>query len=640
MPGPHVVLLGDVGGPAYHVGDEAMLDANVEILRDAIPGVRTTTLGRDARGEEIDAALSAADAAIVSGGGNLSSTWPELLRQRVAFAAACRERSVPLIVTGQTVGPNLSDEDAAGIDRVLASSDWFGARERDTLDLLLQRFPGCASVGYQVDDTFGLRDRRPADETLSALEPGGYVALSLDSSYGSDEGRGDVNAIVAQVAQVARSVQKPVVFVPHLGHLGGTTGADADLGRRVCTLLELAGAQALLAPVLVGAEAAWIGRRAYLVVSARYHPLVFATSAAVPAIGIHRDEYMRVKLHGALAHVGAGDWVLSAEDAARGQLLPMVRSLIANWAAIVQRGQENAAAVREHEQVRRAAIAAWVVDGDPAAFDVLRERPRPPLVATPDEWVERDVGGEVPPLEPGRGLDVPLPVRLDPARAVRGAEALGEGWTAPDRDDWPSALTKLVRQVATAGDVVPPHRPAVLAGARLLEPGEQLEVPLVACGLPAARVVIVGTGDVEVIGEGARTAVPAAHVLVLPPGTWSVRGGRALVLAFASAEARDVEWGGVGPVVAGVPSLDRPLVERRRRREIGELRETFDHAERYARSLEAAQAEQHAEILRLQAEVRRIADEHERLRRTSRWSIVVRARGLFDSLRSKRRAGR
>jgi hypothetical protein len=63
------------------------------------------------------------------------------------------------------------------------------------------------------------------------------------------------------------------------------------------------------------------------VVSSRYHPLVFAAAAAIPCVGIYRDAYTRIKLQGALAHVGMEAWCLSAAAAEGGELLTALRRL-------------------------------------------------------------------------------------------------------------------------------------------------------------------------------------------------------------------------------------------------------------------------------------------------------------------------
>ena len=80
-------------------------------------------------------------------------------------------------------------------------------------------------------------------------------------------------------------------------------------------------------PVLPTEETISLTQRAALVVSSRYHPLVFATAAAIPCLGIHRDAYTRIKLQGALAHVGMEVWSLPASAAGEGELAAALERL-------------------------------------------------------------------------------------------------------------------------------------------------------------------------------------------------------------------------------------------------------------------------------------------------------------------------
>lgn len=62
-----------------------------------------------------------------------------------------------------------------------------------------------------------------------------------------------------------------------------------------------------------------------MVISTRHHPIVFALGAGVPSLGIHGDDYCRIKLQGALAHARLERWTLSYSGVEGGALL--VRAL-------------------------------------------------------------------------------------------------------------------------------------------------------------------------------------------------------------------------------------------------------------------------------------------------------------------------
>jgi hypothetical protein len=44
----------------------------------------------------------------LSGGGNLCSAWPELIRQRVLLMREAFRREIPAVTGGQTIGPGLT----------------------------------------------------------------------------------------------------------------------------------------------------------------------------------------------------------------------------------------------------------------------------------------------------------------------------------------------------------------------------------------------------------------------------------------------------------------------------------------------------------------------------------------------------
>ena len=119
-----LVVLADVGGPSYHVGDEAMLAANLGMLRREAPSAHLNVLGRvpgaDGDPQALAAAFEGATGLFLSGGGNLSSSWPGLLRQRILVLREARRRGLPVVTGGQTIGPALSPLERDGLTEALA----------------------------------------------------------------------------------------------------------------------------------------------------------------------------------------------------------------------------------------------------------------------------------------------------------------------------------------------------------------------------------------------------------------------------------------------------------------------------------------------------------------------------------------
>ena len=326
-----LVVVADVGGESYHVGDEAMMEANLEQLRRQDPVVQFKVIGRAAvamHEREVAAILADAGGLFISGGGNLSSSWPALVHQRVLWMREARRRRLPIVTGGQTIGPDLSAAQRAALAEILPQIEILGVRELASAALALELGMPPERLTYQPDDAFFLTAQPPAGR--QARDPAldeAFLAITLDPSFGVPVHRAGLGRLAAQLARVASESGLQPVFLPHVGPLGSLGNEDGRVGIELRRLLRTEGLDCKLFPVMPAAATAWVTQRAALVVSSRYHPLVFGTAAAVPCLGIYRDAYTRVKLRGALTHVGMAPWCVSATAAEEGSLLAGCRHL-------------------------------------------------------------------------------------------------------------------------------------------------------------------------------------------------------------------------------------------------------------------------------------------------------------------------
>ncbi len=333
-----LVFLADVGGPTFHIGDEAMLAANLAALRRMEPERPVTVIGREAldadgadgAGDaEITATLAGAGGLFLSGGGNLSSSWPGLLLQRVRWLEAAKRLGVPAVTGGQTIGPDLAPGERAALAGALAGIELLGVRELPSAALALALGVPAERLAYQPDDAFFLAGRAPTAAEAPGLPDAPYLAVTLDPTFAALSSRAGLAGLAAQLARFAAESGLRLVFIPHVGRLGSRAEDAGDLraGGALARLLAAQGADCALLPVMAPESVVWNTQRAALVVSSRYHPLVFATAAAVPCLGLHRDAYTRIKLQGALLHAGMEAWCLSQSAAEEGGLLPALRRL-------------------------------------------------------------------------------------------------------------------------------------------------------------------------------------------------------------------------------------------------------------------------------------------------------------------------
>lgn len=390
-----VVLLGELGADAgYHAGDEAMAEATVdEISRrtdvsvlalsqspeettrlhgwEAVPligfGPPLWTDGeRDARldavlaaaGGDMDGlqwgdpgwrviqAVSEADAVVISGGGNLNSTWPEHIYERVALARLAAIFNKRHVVTAQTIGPHLTARHGEHIGRLLTSAALVGTREAASYDLAVRLGVLPERLVHVVDDAAYLR---PLSGDVR-LPDGPYVTGTFAPYSGLLDVDEYVSAIATLLRHVADTSGMRIVLVPQQGVVqNGVPSGDVAMHERIAAAV---GMPVEARPTMTARECVAVTAGAALTISSRYHPVVFALSASVPTLGLSVDAYTSTKIHGAMANYGVGDYAISVASLVHGGALAAVDDLVA-----------RAAPYTEHldrvNTVRQAEAAAW-----------------------------------------------------------------------------------------------------------------------------------------------------------------------------------------------------------------------------------------------------------------------------------------
>jgi polysaccharide pyruvyl transferase WcaK-like protein len=380
-----LLVIADVRGEeARHIGDEAMLEANLEAFRRLVPNAAFTIVcsdpawtaarygvdavatfgfpGGSSAGVEraamlnqlltdatscsqinaanngpgnglldqtraTTAALASADGLVVSGGGNLSSTWPDLLYERVALLRLARLFGKPAIVMGQTIGPELARDEHRQLAEALSAARFVGVRERPSADLALQLGVPSERIWYQSDDALFLETNRATARSNSPTPASAVnrIAVTIDPQIRA-AGKTLFDAFVFQLREVSLRTGASLVLIPHA--FGNESAAvPSDLTEANLLAEELALSSTVVAAGLGARQAMQLTGEAALIISSRYHPIVFGLAAGVPSIGIYGDDYCRIKLQGALAHAQLEDWALTYDDVRRGKLLSTASKL-------------------------------------------------------------------------------------------------------------------------------------------------------------------------------------------------------------------------------------------------------------------------------------------------------------------------
>ncbi len=328
-----VLAIGDIGvvDSMVHIGDEAMFEQfltearargtdeivamssnpaessqryDIETVpRLGLSGDRLAMAAQAARAEF--AVLETVDAVVIAGGGNLAAQWPIHLIERAEIARRAVQRGIPLIITGQTLGPELTPADERMLAELLGSAQAVGVRESPSRALAARLGVRPERLHQGADDAsfLGLRDGEHPE-----ARP--YALVSLSLFLGAADQFAFVESVAGLLDSIAQLTGVEIVFHAHYGSLAAPWHrGDVILHEAVA---ERMSTPSRCHPVGTAIEAAHLAHGASLVVASRYHAAVFAAAAGVATLGITVDDYTTVKLEGALGAFGQG-WTVSAD---------------------------------------------------------------------------------------------------------------------------------------------------------------------------------------------------------------------------------------------------------------------------------------------------------------------------------------
>jgi polysaccharide pyruvyl transferase WcaK-like protein len=360
----HIVAIGDIGpiDDMIHIGDEAMFDAAIRELRargvDRITAISSNPedtaarydaesvlpLSRGGSIDELRGAIASADGVLVAGGGNISSVWPSHIVERANLARIAAELDRPFVVSGQTIGPVLTDPDRETVAGMLGSARLVGTREAASAALVATLGVPAEHAAQNVDDASFLGDG------LAAPPAAPYALVTFARHVGDVDSDRALDAYAALLDAVAEQTGLELVFHAHFGSLRDEVHGDSLVHAAVAERLHTSHVR-VVPPTDVPASAA-LARSAALVVTSRYHPAVFAGPGGVPTIGIPVDAYTEVKLRGALGSFGQDGTLPIAELLARGG----GDTIGSAWDA---RTQTRDRGIRIAERARADAAAWW-----------------------------------------------------------------------------------------------------------------------------------------------------------------------------------------------------------------------------------------------------------------------------------------
>jgi len=256
--------------------------------------------------------LSNADLLFNNGGGNINTLlYDELYKQTLTILAASLMR-VPIILSGQTIGPVTKKLHACVVRWALNRVDTITLRDKG---ISKQRL---ASIGVQkpkiidtADDAIGLPFLDREKTTRLIIENEGYewlhmpadiIAVINMNGYLKAMGKNNIDEMHKEVALLSRVSDKlvddfraKILLVPTDYHRDSD---DRPLLRQVKDSMKHPTRALIIEREYDAIQYKSLIGLCDLAIGARYHFVVFATSMGVPCIGMANGIYQKTKLQG------------------------------------------------------------------------------------------------------------------------------------------------------------------------------------------------------------------------------------------------------------------------------------------------------------------------------------------------------
>ena len=318
--------------------------------------------------------IAAMDAVVISGGGNLNSRYGWLLYERAAAVRAAEHAGVPVYVTGQSLGPVLSPEDAQVLERMLRTARSVTVRERSSLAWCRERG---IDARLSVDDATDYPVASPA-RTLHYAEgiSAGQALDELPEHYVCVTVNECTNQQAQQIARLLDGMWREhgyaPVFLSHFGDPQNPESGDIQAHQRIAEQLSPS-TPATLLPILHADQSITVHRAAAFTLTSRYHPAVFSAAAGIPVLALVPDAFTQMRVGGALSQYGLGEFTLPLGMLAGGVPELMVAAALRH-AAVASDARRTE--LLEVLRAERAYLLAQILASDAEKLDEV-EAPAP-----------------------------------------------------------------------------------------------------------------------------------------------------------------------------------------------------------------------------------------------------------------------
>ena len=256
-------------------------------------------------------ALSKSDLLHISGGGNINSFWPGHIYYRCLMIYLASLFNIPIIMTSQTIGPINCRFHRRITGWALNKVKFIGLRDNKfSKKYLKEAIVTKPLVSLMMDDASRMNaDNFIGNDWLNAVFKKTKDQINIGLSLHTWQNSPNPEWIAKSLIKISERYQSAKFFaIPHL--IDEEDGGDSGLIKKLFSKLSTKNFRSFgyndIIKISKNNESIpsliyYLTSKMDIVISSRYHGLVFSSALSVPAIAINYDEYYRAKNNGLLS---------------------------------------------------------------------------------------------------------------------------------------------------------------------------------------------------------------------------------------------------------------------------------------------------------------------------------------------------
>jgi polysaccharide pyruvyl transferase WcaK-like protein len=275
----------------------------------------------------------------ISGGGNIVSLWPGHIYYRCLMIIIARLYKIPVILTSQTIGPITNRFHKFILSWVLNLVKFIGVRDKSESILQLEKleisFP---EIIYMPDDATYLDSS--ASESLLPLVKNPHVKIGLSLHHWLPDDNDKMSELMTGISRDFPDAH--FYLIPH--GFDDKNGIDVKFMLDVTNNIPKDRVHKFLFEDLYKKEDILktsiliknITSGMDILLTTRYHGLIFALSTNIPVIALNYDHYCQIKNKGALNLYlkNMDEYYLDYHDFSSKNLTPLISRIFLNKARI------------------------------------------------------------------------------------------------------------------------------------------------------------------------------------------------------------------------------------------------------------------------------------------------------------------